>query len=126
MSHNHGEPVLSCLRKKTFKSRGHEVMELVNIKIKIRSRRLRNPSPGHSGLFHFGYEHGAEKTGILVAQFALGQVYQKYFLFFHYALKVHFVFALAENKTQIGIGQKLAELVYERDYGFGVKLFRPV
>ena len=126
VSHRQIDAVFARLAEEIDKGAGNEVMELIGVQIKIMASIFGYFRSRHARLFYFGNEHGAEKTGVLLADLALGQIDKQNLFAVRQFLEIDFVFFLREDVAQGGHGKKLAQFVDQRDNGIGVKFLRPV
>lgn len=76
------ESVFAGFGKNFDKRAGGEVLEFVNVKIKVFSLFFGNVDAVHGGLLDFGDDHGAEEGGVVFTEFALREVDEEDFTFF--------------------------------------------
>lgn len=70
MGQNQREAVLPCLGQDPAEALSQKIMDLIDIHIKVPSLRLRNICPAHGGKLDLGYEHGAQKSAIVLPDIA--------------------------------------------------------
>ena len=118
MRHDQVQPVFARLRKDVRKRISGEVLELVDIEIKIIAFFFRNAHAFHRRKLDFGDEHGTQKRGVVLANPAFGHVNQENFARVHRLLHVERAFRLAHDVAHHRRVQELADFVLNRHNHF--------
>ena len=115
------EAVFAGLGKDFNKGTGSKVLKLVNIKVKVAAFFFGNVNAVHGGLLETGNDHRAQQSGVVFAEFALGEVDQKNFVGFHDFFQGNAGVGLADDGADQGRGNELTDLVLNRRDGFFLK-----